>query len=99
VASRKNIIQRMPRSATALVWALAALHWRSGKKFAGATHAGLSALLGTEHRSAIGRAVEKARKAGVIVVLEGRDERNHHRRLVVLTHSTLLELEDLWVKS
>lgn len=90
-------IASLPRSVVALVWALAAMHWRSGKRFAGATYRGLSELLGTTHRSALTRVVAKAAKAGVVVV-EGPEHSRWEPRRILLTHSTLQKLESTWRK-
>jgi len=92
-----TLIDRLPRSAIALVWALAALHWRSGKRYAGATLRGLQALLGTKDRVAMSRCIAQALSAGVVVIAVQKDAKNRTRRNVLLTHATLTQLEDLWL--
>ena len=95
-SKHKSLIDLLPRSATALVWALAAMHWRSGKKYAGADYDGLRALLGTQHRSALRRVVSKAESVGAVRVVVGFDARGRRRPNIRLTYSTLHQLEELW---
>lgn len=80
----------------ALIWALAAMHWRTGKRVSGATYAGLRILLGITDRVALFRLVRKAQESGVVVVERVPDERNRPRPHIMLTHATLTRLESLW---
>jgi len=93
---RATLINELPRSVVALVWALAALHWRSGGKYAGATHKGLRVLLGTNDRVALQRLVRKARECNAVVVLRVANARNRNQPHIMLTHATLTRLEQLW---
>ena len=57
-----------PRCVHSLVWCLAALHFRSGKKFAGATYAALHKILGTSSRSGLRRSMRYAEALKLVVV-------------------------------
>jgi len=87
----RTLINELPRSVVALCWALAALHWRSGGKYAGATHKGIRVLTGITARSGVQALVRRAVACNAVVVLQ-----RGGRRHVVLTHATLTRLEQLW---
>lgn len=89
-----TIAEKLPRSVLGLCWTLAALHWRT--KAAGATHAGLKRLLGTDSEATLRRLIHDARTHRVVSVKYA-DSKHGRRPVVRLKASTLKQLEGLWL--
>lgn len=82
-----------PRSVHALVWCLAALHFRSGRKFSGATYEALHRILGTSSRSGLRRTMRLAEElAFVSVEYSVRDPRTGSRLGAVRLSKSALRL-------
>lgn len=98
-ARKAGLPERLPRAVLALSWALAAMYWRSTSAgrpaFAGATYAGLRALLGISSRQRLHDLVRDAEKARV-VTCKAVTVRGVSRPVVMLRKSTLEQLEAVW---
>lgn len=93
-AAKAGLPQRAPRAVVALCWALAAMHWRTGR-YAGATYAGLGRLLGIGSRQRLHDLVRDA-MAERVVLCKAVTVRGVSRPVVMLRKQTLKELEGVW---
>lgn len=101
-AKKAGLPERVPRAVLALCWALAAMHWRTsgwapaqGITYAGATYAGLRALLGVTSRGRLHALVADAVEARV-VTMKPVKVNGVERPVVMLRKTTLKQLEALW---
>ncbi len=91
---KARLMERLTRPAATLVWALAAMHYRTGA--GGTTYAGMMSMLGTMTPSTARRIVGDARRGGALIVKVKKRGRGHHP-LMFLTKSALRELEGSWL--